>query len=194
MVIPGKPNLEIRLLTEADHRDLDKFCIACAALGLENNKDSKAIKLDKMTMPYGQYFIGWDNDRDCIWNLAGVHHLPEFGNNVWRVLFRGAQLPGYALGTSRDFFSASYHWRYFLPLQIMFIQAGYPDADFVVTTNIKNSGAGKSDRLDKVVMPLLVEQGLAELIDSDYELFNTRQNVWRINIDSLISKKHSLGD
>lgn len=194
MVIPGKPNLEIRLLTDSDYRDLDKFCLACKSLGLENNKDSQAIKLDKMSMPYGQYFIGYDTSRECIWNLAGVHHLPEFGNNIWRVLFRGAQLPGYALGTSRDFFSTSHHWRYFLPLQIMYIQAGYPDADFIVTTNISNSGAGKSDRLDKVVMPLLEQQGLVELIDHDYELFNTRQNVWRINLDVLEAKRRLLGD
>jgi len=194
MVIPGKPNLQIQLLTEHDHRDLEKFCLTCKSLGLENNKDSQAIKLDKMSMPYGQYFIGYDTDQKCIWNLAGVHHLPEFGNNVWRVLFRGAQLPGYALGSSKDFFSASHHWRYFLPLQIKYILAGYPDADFVVTTNIKNTSAGKSDRLDKVVMPLLASQEIVELIDHDYELFNTRQNVWRINLDVLEAKQRSLGD
>ena len=194
MVIPGRPNLEIRLLDNYDQKSLDRFCLTCKSLGLENNKDATAIKLDKMTMPYGQYFIGYDTDRKCIWNLAGVHHLPEFGNNVWRVLFRGAQLPGYALGTSKDFFSVSHHWRYFLPLQIRFILAGYPDADFVVTTNIKNSSAGKSDRLDKVVMPLLASQGIVELIDHDYELFNTRQNVWRVNLDILEAKQRLLGD
>jgi len=193
MVIPGKPNLEIRLFTD-EYAELDKFLLTCKSLGLENNKDATAIKLDKMKMPYGQYFIGWDNDADRIWNLAGVHHLPEFGNNVWRVLFRGAQLPGYALGTSKDFFSISHHWRYFLPLQIRYIQASRPDADFVVTTNIKNSGAGKSDRLDKIVMPILADQEIVELIDHDYELFNTRQNVWRINLDVLEAKKRSLGD
>tara|TARA_B110000503_G_scaffold28131_1_gene44930 strand:- start:11513 stop:12100 length:588 start_codon:yes stop_codon:yes gene_type:complete len=192
MVIPGKPNLEIRLLTNDDDRDLDKFCLACKSLGLENNKDAAAIKLDKMQMPYGQYFIGYDTNSECIWNLAGVHHLPEVGNNVWRVLFRGAQLPGYALGTSKDFFSVSHHWRYFLPLQIKFIQAGFPDAEFVVTTNVKNSGAGKSDRLDKVVMPQLQEQGIVELLQSDVELFYTQQNIWKIKLDFLESKLHLL--
>lgn len=193
MVIPGKPNLEIRLFTN-EYRDLDKFMLACKSLGLENNKDATAIKLDKMTMPYGQYFIGWDSSAECIWNLAGVHHIPELGPNIWRVLFRGAQLPGYALGVSKDFFKVSYHWRYFLPLQIQFVQAGFPDAEFVITTNVKNSSAGKSDRLDKIVMPQLVAQGLAELWQSDVELFHTRQNVWRIKLDSLESKKRSLGE
>jgi hypothetical protein len=194
MVIPGKPNLEIRLLTDDDLRDLDKFCLACKSLGLENNKDSQAIKLDKMSMPYGQYFIGYDTDRELIWNLAGIHHLPEVGPNVWRVLFRGAQLPGYAIGTGKDFLRISYHWRYFLPLQIKYIQAGYPDAEFVVTTNVKNSGAGKSDRLDKVVMPILVNQGIVTLLDKDVDLFYTKQNVWKINVDVLATNLRLLDD
>ena len=194
MVIPGKTNLEIRLLRDDDYRDLDKFCLACKSLGLENNKDVNAIKRDKMQMPYGQYFIGYDTNSECIWNLAGVHHLPEVGNNVWRVLFRGAQLPGYALGTSKDFFKVSHHWRHFLPLQIKFIQAGFPGAEFVVTTNVKNSGAGKSDRLDTVVMPQLQEQGIVDLLYADIELFYTQQNVWKINLDILEDKKHLLGD
>lgn len=193
MVIPGKPNLEIRLFTD-EYKDLDRFCLTCKSLGLENNKDATAIKLDKMIMPYGQYFIGWDSDRDCIWNLAGIHRLAEFGDNTWRVLFRGAQLPGYALGMSKDFFSVSYHWRYFLPLQIRFIQAGYPDAKFVVTTNVKNSSAGKSDRLDKIVMPQLQHHGIVDLVASNYELFNTKQSVWQINLDVLEAKQRLLGD
>ena len=193
MVIPGKPNLEIRLLTDADYRDLEKFCLACQSLGLENNKDATAIKLDKMHMPYGQYFIGYDAERECIWNLAGIHRLPELGANTWRCLFRGAQLPGYALGTSKDFVKVSHHWRYFLPLQIRYIQAGYPDAEFVVTTNLNNASAGKSDRLDKVVMPVLLAQGLVNH-RGIFNLFNTEQNVWNINQNFLTAKLHSLGD
>ena len=193
MVIPGKPNLEIRLFTDADYRDLEKFCLACQSLGLENNKDATAIKLDRMHMPYGQYFIGYDVERECIWNLAGIHRLPELGPNTWRCLFRGAQLPGYALGTSKDFVKVSHHWRYFLPLQIRYIQAGYPDAEFVVTTNLNNTNAGKSDRLDKVVMPMLLAHGLVDH-SGTFDLFNTEQNVWNINQNSLTAKLHSLGD
>ena len=138
-----------------------------------------------MNMPYGQYFIGYDTDRECIWNLAGVHRLPELGDNVWRVLFRGAQLPGYALGGGKDFLRISYHWRYFLPLQIQYIQAGYPNAKFVVTTNVSNPTAGSSDRLDKKIMPLLVSKGVAQLFKENVDLFYTKQNVWLINVDRL---------
>lgn len=186
MVIPGKHNLEIRLLLEDDYPMLDRFCLTCKSLGLENNKDRTAIKLEKMHMPYGVYFVGWDHDTDSIWNLAGVHHLPELGNNVWRCLFRGAQLPGYALGVGKDFLRISYHWRYFLPLQVRFIKARYPDAEFVITTNVQNRLAGKSDQLDKKIMPLLLDRGIVSLYKENIELFDTKQNVWLINQEKLI--------
>lgn len=181
MVIPGKPNLEIRSLKETDYPALEDFCAECASLGLENNKDFKAIKLDKMQMPYGQYFIGYDHTKKCIWNLAGIHHLPELGDDVWRVLFRGAQLPGYTLGVGKDFLRVSYHWKHFLPLQINFVQQQYPNAKFVVSTNIKNASAGKSDQLNKKLMPLLVNRGIISLYKENVDLFYTKQNVWSIN-------------
>ena len=97
------------------------------------------------------------------------------------------------MGTSKDFVKVSHHWRYFLPLQIRYIQAGYPDAEFVVTTNLNNTNAGKSDRLDKVVMPMLLAHGLVDH-SGTFDLFNTEQNVWNINQNSLTAKLHSLGD
>ena len=47
-------------------------------------------------------FIGIDESKDKIFNLAGVHHLPEVSNNAWRCLFRGAQLPGYNLRNNKQ--------------------------------------------------------------------------------------------
>jgi hypothetical protein len=185
MVIPGKNNLRIRLLTNDDIDLLDQFCLTCSELGLENNKDTRAIKLNQMQMPYGQYFVGYDNNTNSIWNLAGVHQLPELGPNVWRCLFRGAQIPGYALGVGKEFLKISYHWRFFLPLQIQFIKQQYPDAQFVVSTNISNSGAGKSDRLDKKIMPQLLDRGIVSLLKADFELYNTRQNIWLVNESAL---------
>jgi hypothetical protein len=185
MVIPGKNNLRIRLLTNDDIDLLDQFCLTCSELGLENNKDTCAIKLNQMQMPYGQYFVGYDNNTNSIWNLAGVHQLPELGPNIWRCLFRGAQIPGYALGVGKEFLKISYHWRFFLPLQIQFIKQQYPDSQFVVSTNISNSSAGKSDRLDKKIMPQLLDRGIVSLLKADFELYNTRQNIWLVNESAL---------
>ena len=100
MVVPGKPELELRLLQESDHAKLLDFCNSCKKLGWDNNESFQAIKLDKMSMPHGQFFIGYDHSKDIIWNLAGVHRFPEVGEDAWRCLFRGAQLPGYSLSGS----------------------------------------------------------------------------------------------
>lgn len=186
MVIPGKPNLEIRLLTDDDRLELDKFLAICKNLGLENNKDAQSIKLTQMKMPYGQYFIGWDHNTNSVWNIAGVHRLSEISNDTWRVLFRGAQLPGYALGVGKDFLRISYHWRYFLPLQIKFVKEKYPNANFVISTNIKNSAAGKSDQLNNKIMPLLNNRGIVSLLKDNIDLFHTKQNIWMINDQKLI--------
>jgi hypothetical protein len=193
MVIPGKPNLEIRIYNEHDAFHLAKFCHACEILGLENNKNFYNLKLEKMVMPHGVYFVGIDHHANKIWNIAGIHHLPEVGDNVWRCLFRGAQLPKYALGVSKDFLKVSYHWRYFLPLQIEYIKTLYPDSEFVVSTNIENNTAGKSDRLNKVIMPLLESQGLISFRKRT-QLFDTDQNVWSVNVDFLTTRLHSLDD
>ena len=87
-------------------------------------------------------------DIDIIFNLAGVHHLPEVTPNAWRCLFRGAQLPGYAVskGISKNMFKTGYQLAYVLPMQIEFIQNTYPDAEFYMSTNVDKDGSGKSIR------------------------------------------------
>lgn len=186
MVIPGKPNLEIQLYHPKYLSDLEIFLGKCKQLGLENNKDTEAIKLKKIQMPYGQYFIGWDKNKKCIWNLAGVHCIPEFGENTWRVLFRGAQLPGYTCKFGTDFLRISYHWKFFLPLQINFIQERYENPKFIISTNINNKSAGKSDRLNKRIMPQLAKRGIISLLTENYVLYNTLQNIWSIKTNNLI--------
>ena len=47
MVIPGKPNLELRLLTQDDRPALEKFFAACESLGLENNKNAESEDASK---------------------------------------------------------------------------------------------------------------------------------------------------
>ena len=71
-----------------------------------------------------QKYLNPRTSKDIIFNLAGVHHLPEVSPNAWRCLFRGAQLPGYAVskGISKNMFKTGYQLAYVLPMQIEFIQ------------------------------------------------------------------------
>ena len=122
MVKLGK--ITFRELLDSDLNKLQIFCDECKSLGYNNNASFDSIKLAKMKMPYGKYFIGIDDSKDKIFNLAGVHHLPEVSNNAWRCLFRGAQVPGYNLskGLTKNIFLTGYQLSYILPLQINFIR------------------------------------------------------------------------
>ena len=117
-----KPNYKIKLLETTDYTKLAKFCNECKSLGYENNKDFDAIKLDKIVLPYGQYYIVIDTDTDIIFNLAGVHHFPEIHENAYRCLFRTAQLPAYAPMVSMNLFKSSISFAYVMYEQIKLIQ------------------------------------------------------------------------
>lgn len=193
MRIPGRPNLEIRLLHENDFSALELFCDKCKELGLKNNESFKAIKLDQMIMPYGQYFIGYDHDNDTIWNLAGIHRFPEISSNAWRCLFRGAQLPGYALQgmLSKNMMKTSYQMTYILPMQIEFILSKFPDSEFFTSTNNLNNNDVpiKSQVLDQRVNPLLQRIGVFEKIYDNMIIYNTHQSVWKVHPDALFRER-----
>lgn len=193
MRIPGRPNLEIRLLQENDFSDLEIFCDKCKELGLKNNESFKAIKLEKMIMPYGQYFIGYDHDNKTIWNLAGIHRFPEISPNAWRCLFRGAQLPGYTLQRilSKNMMKTSYQMTYILPMQIEFILSKFPDSEFFTSTNNLNNKdvPVKSQVLDQRVNPLLQQIGVFEKIYDDMIIYNTNQSVWKVHPDALFRER-----
>lgn len=186
MVKLGK--ITFRQLEDTDIDRLQKFCEECSKLGYTNNSSFQSIKLDKMRMPYGKYFVGVDESKDRIFNLAGVHHLPEIAPNAWRCLFRGAQLPGYAIrkGLSKNMLRTGYQLAYILPMQIDYIKKQYDDAEFYMTTNIDKDGSGKSIRMGKFVELLLRDDILIK--HSEQELFYTMQKIWKIDLEMLYLK------
>ena len=181
-------NLIFRPLSNFDLPALETFCNECAALGYENNKSFDSIKLDKMKMPYGQFFIGVD--RDKIVTFAGVHQLPELGSNAWRCLFRGAQLPGYTPAWSVNIFKSWIHLSHLLYYQIKLVQQLDPTAEFYISTNVDNKKAGVSSRLDKTIMPKLVKKGMFTLHSKDIMLYNTLQNIWKLNTDFYLRERN----
>jgi hypothetical protein len=130
-------------------------------------------------------------DQDKIFTFAGVHRFPEIDSRAWRCLFRGAQLPGYTPGWSVNIFKSWIHLSHLLYFQIKLVQSIEPDAEFYISTNIDNKKAGVSSRLDKTIMPKLVRQGMFTLHQKDTILYNTLQNIWKLNI-SMYLKQRSL--
>lgn len=172
---------------EGDFVRLKDFCDQCNTLGWENNKSLQAMKVDRMTMPYGKYFVGLDGDR--FFTVAGVHRIDECGLSGWRCLFRGAQLPGYTPKFSMNMYNSGIQFSYLLYHQIKFVQRYEPWSNFYISTNVDNPDAGKSSRLNNIMMPRLVEQGYFELAAENFYMYGTHQNLWKVNIEKYMADR-----
>ena len=197
LIIPGKPHLQFRLLQESDYPALEEFCNYFKKKGIKNNESFEAIKLDKMKMPYGQYFIGYDYDKEHIWCLMGLHRLPEIHDHAWRCLFRNAQLPGYRLGTalSTDLFKVGYQFTYLFEMQIKFILKHDPKAEIFASSNTPNAEKfARSQFIDQNIAPKLVKRGVLTKHLENFMLYNTSQSIWKLDIDRYFEeRKKSVG-
>lgn len=197
VTVHGNPDLVFRLLEESDYPALQTFCDYFKEKGLKNNDSFESIKLDKMKMPYGQYFIGYDLKENRIWNLLGIHHLPEIHEHAWRCFFRGAQLPGYRLGTAltSDIFKLGYQITYMIEMQIKFILEHDPGAEIFASTNTpKAETFARSQFIDQHIAPMLEHRGVFTKAREDFLLFNTPQSIWKLNIDKYFEeRKKSVG-
>ena len=124
-------------------------------------------------------------------SIAGIHPLPEVSENAYRCLFRGAQLPGYTLGTGRDIFKTGIQLSQLLNLQIKWALEQNPKAELYISTNINDDG-GKSKRMNDIMMPLLAKRGIWTL-EKEIMLYNVPQNLWRIDVKKYTEvREHSL--
>lgn len=187
--VHGKPTHKVKELEPSDLDKLQVFCDECSVLGYENNKDFKAIKLDKMVLPYGQYYIAIDTETDKIFSMAGVHHFPEINDNSYRCLFRGAQLPTYAPMFSMNMFNSGIHYAYLLYEQIKLIQSLNPDAEFYITSNVTNKTGADSYRMNRTIMPRQAKLGIWSLHMENATIYNTLQNVWKVNVDEYMKQR-----
>ena len=142
-----------------------------------------------MKMPYGQYFVGLDGDR--FFTVAGVHKIDEVGLIGWRCLFRGAQLPGYTPKWSMNMYESGIQWSYLLYHQIKMVKELEPYANLYISTNVDNPSAGSSSRLNSVMMPRLTKQGYFELVAKNFTMYNTHQNLWKINVEKYMEDRET---
>lgn len=179
--------LQFRFATEKDRSLVEQFC--------KDQNFSNNTSLDKMKWEWclevGTWTVATDDEK--IVSIAGIHPLPEVSEHAYRCLFRGAQLPGYTLGTGRDIFKTGIQLSYLLDLQIRWAMEKNINADLYISTNINDDG-GKSQRMNNTIMPLLAKRGIWEL-DRQMELYNVPQNLWRINVLTYMEERNrSLGN
>ena len=179
--------MHFRFATKDDQSLVEQFC---NSQNFSNNTSLKKMKWD-WCLEIGAWTIAFEDNK--VISIAGVHPLPEVKTNAYRCLFRGAQLPGYTLGTGRDIFKTGIQLSHLLPLQITWATRQDPNAELYISTNINNDG-GKSQRMNNIIMPLLAKRGIWEL-DQEMELYNVPQNLWRINVLKYMEERNrSLGN
>lgn len=179
--------MHFRFATKDDQSLVEQFC--------NSQNFSNNTSLDKMKwnwcLDVGAWTIAIEDDK--IISIAGIHPLPEVSEHAYRCLFRGAQLPGYTLGTGRDIFKTGIQLSYLLDFQIGWAIEKNLNAELYISTNINNDG-GKSKRMNDTMMPLLAKRGIWEL-DRQMELYNVPQNLWCINVLKYMEERNrSLGN
>lgn len=178
-----------RSVVKLDNNDtalVEKFCKQCATLNFQNNKNLEKMKWD-WGLKNGGWFAAISDNK--IYSLAGYHKLDT--DNSYRVLFRGAQLPGYgSKKISKNIFSIMVHWTYLLNEQVKDILVQDHSAKIYISTNVdKNNDAPSSYKLSSTMAPLLVKQNLLSLEQENVELYYTKQNLWRLNVNEYFKRR-----
>lgn len=179
MQIETHGKLIFRELTKQDTKAVEIFC--------KSQNYTNNVSLQTMKWDWCPYWCGALINEKIV-SIAGAHPLPEISKNAYRLLFRGAQLPGYSLGCGRDMFKTGIQLPHLLPLQIEWVKSINNSPELYISTNI-NPGAAKSKRMNDVMMPLLAKRGIWHL-ERTMILYNVPQNVWRINIDRYTEERN----
>lgn len=167
-----------------DHiKAVEKFCEECGRVGYKNNDSIKSMRLDWCLGLGGQFFLTYYNDK--LISLSGCHPLPQAGQGVYRILFRGATLPDYqnlSSALSKTHMN-SIPFYFHAPRQINWAKVvGY--TDYAVTTNHSNKDGIASMSKSHRVFKLLERQGIVSCLHENLRLFNNDQSVWSLNVDN----------
>jgi hypothetical protein len=169
---------------------VEEFCKECRSAGYKNNESIEAMKLEWCLSLDGQFFLTYLNDR--IISLSGCHPLKEVGENVYRILFRGATLPEYQNlhGTLSKTHMNSIPFYYHIPRQINWATiAGY--TTYAVTTNHNNKDGIESMNKSHRVFNLLEKQNIVTCLHKNLWLFNNQQSVWSLNVDNYFISRNN---
>jgi hypothetical protein len=164
-------------------KSVEEFCQACKLAGYKNNDSVKSMRLDWCLKLGGQFFLTYLNDR--LISLSGCHPLPEAGENIYRILFRGATLPSYQnlYRTLSKTHMNSIPFYSHVPRQVNWAKnLGYNT--YAITTNHSNKDSIQSMSKSHRVFKLLEKQHIVTCLHENLWLFNNEQSVWSVNIDN----------
>ena len=161
------------------NQQLMTFIDKCEEKGFLNNKSLKLMKWEWCLETGGAWFVTYTDDLKEIISVSGIHPFED----GFRVLFRGAQLETRPCGLNR-YHMQSYCFADQLPMQIDFAD-GKP---IYITTNVEHDASGRMNKVDKLFHKL-ADFNIVHFVEQK-EVWYTKQNIWKLNVDKYNSVKH----
>ena len=145
----------------------DLIAVECSYSRYNNNVSLNSIKYNEAK--WVGTFIG-----PTLISMSGVKWEEELKG--YRLLFRGATLPGYVKKVSRDIIQSSYQWSH-IDIQKEITGGVGP---YYLTNNVDSNNGVKSYKFSNI-MNKLSQKGIVDL--ADVKMFNNvKQNIWRYNL------------
>ncbi len=113
------------------------FCKKCEKLNYVNNNSFKSMKWYWKEVQWVGTF-----SNDVLISISGIHPFPEVNQNAFRIMFRGATLPG----KSSTFLNFEQ-----VPLKKEWAFLRNENAEFYVTFNLDTKIGSKSNRMIKAI-------------------------------------------
>tara|TARA_B000000460_G_C21407806_1_gene345266 strand:- start:337 stop:816 length:480 start_codon:yes stop_codon:yes gene_type:complete len=152
--------MKTRFLSISDTNIVESFCEECKKLGYSNNSSLQNMKWYWKDVKW----VGTFKYQNII-SLSGIHPFLEMGENAFRIMFRGASLPGYS-STFLNFKQ--------VPLKIQYALLISENPTFYVTFNISKNVGAKSYRMSKAIGR---RNDFTFVKKMNY--FNTMQEIWK---------------
>jgi hypothetical protein len=171
-------------------QDLVDFCYACEKAGLTNNSDFQKLKIGKWG-EYEQWFVVYHKDK--IISMSGAHRFTHMGEHTYNVLYRLATLPEFRNHAHPHItrrFAHDFGFGRMLPFSVEWALS--KGAETIVASvnspdEIKdNTSSGKFyEACRKYLLSDRGPKGWFELLERDYELYGTKQDIWKLNIKNV---------
>ena len=187
----GADNLEFKLVeyTPSILADVQAFCEACAAEGIENNSSLKAMKFGKWG-DLEQWHMVYHGDK--IIAISGSHYYPHFHQDCYRIMYRMATLKAYrGMASAKMSLRKMQHnfcFRAIMPAQVDW--ALTKGATEIIATT--NSDVADGETMNKVHSHGRNRRpsgktGWMTLIHKDALVYNTKQDIFRVNVRDFVT-------
>lgn len=154
---------------DKDRVNVLEFCVECAFLKYKNNINLNVMKFDS-----AEWTATYYNDK--IISLSGVRYEDQLQG--YRLLFRGATIPGHILKMSSDITKSSLQWKH-IDYQIEITNKKGP---YYLTSNLDSNFGVKSYKFNRIMKLLSLKSNI--IIDRGEQLlYGVNQKIWEYNMN-----------